>query len=110
MIFQKKKEKWTCKTCGFETNEEILYLTHILEKHPEVTKDQLVAACEFYKTFCNRMKFFLEQHGEDLPEDQRVIVGDYLAENDFKGFDKWLFYYAFEHMFEDNNHKTVVSL
>ena len=96
MFFHREKENWKCKTCDFETNEEILYLTHILENHPEITKEELISACEFYKTFCNRIKYFLEIHGEDLPEDERLEIGNYLADNDFKKFDKWLFYYSFE--------------
>jgi hypothetical protein len=96
MIFHKEKEIWKCKTCSFETNEEILYLTHILENHPEITKEELISACEFYKTFCNRMKYFLQEHGKDLPEKELLEVGTYLGDNDFKQFDKWLFYYSFE--------------
>jgi len=91
------KIKWKCKTCGFETDSDILYLTHILENHPGVTKEEIISACEFYKTYCNRMKYFLQEHGEDLSEDDRLEIGKYLADNDFKGFDKWLFSYSFEH-------------
>jgi len=98
MIFHMEKEKWKCKTCGFETNEEILYLTHILETHPEIKKEEILSACEFYKTFCNRMKYFLEKYGKELPEDELLEIGRYIADNDFKRFDKWLFYYSFEQM------------
>ena len=96
MIFHRDKEIWKCKKCGFETNEEILYLTHILESHPEITKEELIDACEFYKKFCNRMKYFIEENGENLPEDELLEIGNCLANNDFKRFDKWLFYYSFE--------------
>jgi hypothetical protein len=98
MLFHKKKDKWICKSCGFETDEEILYLTHILENHPEITKQDLIAACEFYKTYCNRIKYFLEEHGKELSEDDLLEIGRYLAENDLNRFDKWLFYYSFEQM------------
>jgi hypothetical protein len=98
MIFHWKEEKWVCKTCGFETNEEILYLTHILENHPEVKKEELIYACEFYKTFCNRIDYFLEKHGNDLQENELLEIGKYLADNDYKRFDKWLFYYSFQQM------------
>ena len=101
MLFHREKEIWKCRTCGFETNEEILYLTHILENHPEITKEELISACEFYKTFCNRMKYFLEIQGKDLHDDELLEIGGYLADNDFKRFDKWLFYYSFEQMLEN---------
>jgi len=96
MMFNRKREEWKCRTCGFETNEEILYLTHILENHPEITKEKLISACEFYKTFCNRMKYFINEHGQELPEEDLLEIGWYIAENDYKRFDKWLFYYSFE--------------
>lgn len=92
------KIKWKCKKCGFQTDSDILYLTHILENHPEITKEEIVSACEFYKTFCNRMKYFLETHGNDLTEEERLNIGNYLADNDFKRYDKWLFSYSFEHL------------
>ena len=94
------KEKWKCKTCGFKTVSEILYLTHILENHPEITKEEILNACEFYKTFCNRIKYFLELHGDELTEDDRLKIGEYLANNDFDNYDKWLFYYSFEYLLE----------
>jgi hypothetical protein len=100
MIFHRDKEIWKCKKCGFETNEEILYLTHLLESHPEITKEKLIYVCEFYKTYCNRIKYFIEEHGKDLPEDELLEIGKYLADNDFKKFDKWLFYFSFEQLLE----------
>ena len=90
--------KWKCKTCDFETDSEILYLTHILENHPELTKEEILTTCEFYKTFCNRMKYFLEKHGEELTDSERLEIGKYLANNDFKKFNKWLFSYTFDHL------------
>jgi len=95
-----ERGKWFCKTWGFETNEEILYLTHILENHPEITKEELISACEFYKTFCNRMDYFLEKHGNDLQENELLQIGKYLADNEYKRFNKWLFYYSFQQMLE----------
>ena len=92
------RSKWKCKTCGFETDSEILYLTHILENHPELTKEEILITCEFYKTYCNRMKFFLEKYGKELTENERLEIGKYLANNDFKKFNKWLFSYAFDNL------------
>ncbi len=91
------KIKWKCKKCGYETDEDILYLTHIIENHPEFTKDEIVSACRFYKKFCNRMKYFLVIYGDDLSYDDRLQIGDFIANNDFKGFEKWLFSYTFNH-------------
>lgn len=92
------KEKWKCKKCGFETDSDILYMTHILENHPEITKEEILSACEFYKTYCNRMKYFLETHGNELTEEDLLEIGEYIADNDFKKFSKWLFSYSFENM------------
>jgi hypothetical protein len=92
------KQKWKCKKCGFETDSDILYLTHILENHPELTKEEILTTCEFYKTFCNRIKYFLEIHGHELTEEERLDIGQLLADNDFEKFNKWLFAYSFEHL------------
>lgn len=93
-------KKWKCKICGYETDSDILQLTHIWENHPEITKEEILSACEFYKTFCNRMKYFLEVHGPELTNEERLELGEYLANNDFINFDKWLFAYTFDHIVE----------
>ncbi|OYT29462.1 hypothetical protein B6U98_02270 [Thermoplasmatales archaeon ex4572_165] len=93
-------KKWKCKICNFETDSGILQLTHILENHPEISKETILSACEFYKKYCNRMKDFLEIHGDELTNPELITVGEYLANDEYDMFNMWLFDHSFNHLLE----------
>ena len=44
------------------------------------------------------MKYFVKQNAENIQKEELLGIGEFLAEEDYIGFNEWLFYYAFEKM------------